>query len=157
MIIVDRVELFVNFFNQIKLFNKQEIKDLMDLRRYKQAESKMVLEEYLTLIILYRFSSCKNLKAFWYQEKYFSNNCWPNIPSYHRFIVWINRLETLLKNLLDNTLSRLKQKLGMIDSTKIETTTIHWRGKIHKNASKGYSSTGEFNGFKLNSLNYVVI
>ena len=152
MKIIDRIELFVNMFEELKDFDKDNIKDYLSLKRYKNNETKLILEEYLTLIILYRFSGYKNLKRFWYNEKYFSNNCWPNMPSYNRFIVWINRLEKLLKNILDKYLKNLHQELGMVDSTKIETTTTHWRGKIHKDSRTGDSSTGEFKGFKLHAL-----
>ncbi len=39
-----------------------------------------------------------------------------------------------------------------MDSTKIETTQSCYRGKVHKEATKGYGSTGEFRGFKLHVL-----
>lgn len=152
MKIIDRVELFVNIFKELKGFDRDQIKDLLGLKKYKSNETKLVLEEYLTLIILYRFSGQKNLKCFWYIEKYHSDNCWPNMPSYNTFVVWINRLEKILKTVLENHLSRLYQGLGMIDSTKLETSTPHWWGKTHREATRGYSSTGEYFGLKLHAL-----
>ena len=89
MKIIDKVELFVNISNEIKHFDQKEIKKLLDLQRYKQSESKLAIEEYLTLVLLHKFSYCQNLKKFWYQEKFFSSNAWPGMPSYPRFIIWI--------------------------------------------------------------------
>lgn len=152
MKIIDRVELFVNIFEELKCFDRDNIKNFLGLKRYKDNETKLVLEEYLTLIILYRFSGYKNLKVFWYQEKCFSNNCWPNMPSYNTFVVWINRLGKLLQQILNKYLKKLNHELGMVNSTKIETTTNHWTGKIHRESRAGYSSTGQFQGFKLHVL-----
>ncbi len=47
---------------------------------------------------------------------------------------------------------KLFNNLGFLDSTKLETTKSYYQGKVHQQASKGYSSTGEFRGFKLHIL-----
>ena len=152
MIIVDTIDLFVKVSDELSEFSRTEIKKLLDLERYKDKEAKQSLEEYLTLIILYKFSQVKTAKAFWYSQKFFSLNCWPNMPSYHRFIVWINRLAKILKVILDKYLVKLQSQLGYLDSTKLETSKPYWFGKVHKKSKKGHSSTGEFRGFKLHTL-----
>ena len=152
MIIVDTTDLFVKVSDELNDFSRDNIKNLLNLQRYKDKESKLSLDEYLTLIILYKFSQLKNIKAFWYSQKYFSLNCWPNMPSYHRFIVWINRLHKILEVIFNKYLVNLQSQLAYLDSTKIETSKPYWFGKVHKKAKKGYSSTGEFRGFKLHIL-----
>lgn len=101
---------------------------------------------------MYKFSQVKTVKAFWYNQKYFSLNYWLNVPGYHRFIVWLNRLAKIIEVILNKHLVKLQSQLGYLDSTKIETSKPYWFGKIHKRAKKGYSSTGEFRGFKLHIL-----
>lgn len=152
MRILDEVALYVKVCDEINLFSLTEIKKLLGLSRFKNKESRLTIPEYLTLIIKYKYSSMKYLKNFWFNEKYFSNNAWPNMPSYPRFIIWINRLQDLLKALLNKSLVNLNQELGFVDSTKLTTTSNYWYGKIHKTANKGYSSTGDFRGYKLHSL-----
>ncbi len=88
MKIIDKVTLYVNICDELKEKNIEDLKKLLEIQRLKAKESKLTVPEYLTLIILHKFSHVKTLKAFWYQEKYFSNNAWPNMPSYPRFIIW---------------------------------------------------------------------
>jgi hypothetical protein len=152
MKIIDQVKLYVNICDEINVFSKKEIKELLGLKRLKINESKQTIEEYLTLLILFKYSSMNCIKGFWYREKYFSNNAWPNMPSYARFIIWINRLELIIKDILEKHWVKLNQQLGFIDSTKLVTTSNYWFGKVHKEARKGYSSTGDFRGFKLHAL-----
>ena len=61
-------------------------------------------------------------------------------------------MSKILEFILNEKLQTLYQELGYIDSTKLETTRPYWWGKIYKKANKGYSSTGEFKGFKLHVL-----
>ena len=152
MKIIDYVALYVNVCEEINSYSRKEIKLLLGLERLKSSESKQTIEEYLTLLILFKYSHSHTLKHFWYIQKYFSYNAWPNMPSYPRFIIWINRLELIIKEILEKHLVLLNQQLGFVDSTKLVTTSNYWFGKIHKEAKKGYSSTGEFRGFKLHAL-----
>lgn len=152
MNIIDKVNLFVNMSEEVKLIPEYKLKELMGLVRWKKEESSLSVEEYLTLILLYKFSGYSELNKFWYIEKKFSNNCWPKMPSYARFIIWVNRMSKVLEHILNEKLVNLQQGLGFIDSTKLETSKPYWWGKVHKKANKGYSSTGEFKGFKLHVL-----
>jgi hypothetical protein len=152
MNIINKINLFVKISDEVKNIPEFKIKELMGLTRWKKEESSLCVEEYLTLILLYKFSGYTELNKFWYTEKLFSNNCWPKMPSYHRFILWVNRMSKVLEFILNEKLQKLYQELGFLDSTKLETTKPYWWGKIHKKANKGYSSTGEFKGFKLHIL-----
>lgn len=149
MRIIDIDTLFVNIDDEIK--GLENIKEYLDLKRYKVNEVKMKPSEYLTLILLFRFGHNKNLKSIWHEHKYFKRD-FPNMPSYNVFITWVNRLKNLLIYLLEKRLYKLQNELGIIDSTKIETSRPYRRGKIHRQASRGYSSLGAFNGFKLHLL-----
>lgn len=58
----------------------------------------------------------------------------------------------VLKSILDKYLTAIEQGIGYVDSTKIITCSNHWNSKIHRESSYGYSSTGNFKGFKLTVL-----
>jgi len=149
MRIVDLLSLFVKIDDQIKDLTPEEIKKHLGLKRLKKMEFKMAPSEYITLILVYRFSSLQHLKAFWYKYKFEEKNSFPNMPSYNTFVSWINRLNGLLEYILNKNLKQLTSELGIIDSTKLETTKPYRFGKIHRKATAGYSSLGIFRGFKL--------
>lgn len=151
MYIIDTVELFVNTDDEIKSLSRQKLKEMLHLHRFKEAESKLSVSELATLLILFHTSHCSSLKHFWFHHKYYVKE-FSAIPSYGRFVIWINRFEKLFEYLLDKNLIDLNGQLGVIDSTKIETSKVVWHGKVHRQATIGYSSTGMFKGFKLHVL-----
>jgi hypothetical protein len=152
MKIIDQLRLFVNIDDEIKSLSNEELKKCLDLKKFKINEFKMSPSEYLTLIILYRFSSHRYLKGFWYDFKNYRTKDFPHMPSYNVFVTWINRLQNLLTFILNKKLINLDGQLGIIDSTKLETTEPYRIGKVHKEATVGYSSLGKFRGFKLHLL-----
>lgn len=152
MKIIDQTHLFVNMDDIILKLPHTEIKTLLSLKKYKINEFKMFPSEYITLILLYRFSSHRYLKGFWYDFKYNRNHEFPHMPSYNVFVTWINRLQKLLEFILKHKINNLNGELGIIDSTKLETTQPYRFGKVHKEATVGYSSLGQFRGFKLHLL-----
>jgi hypothetical protein len=152
MNIINIEHLFVKIDDAITNLSKEELKELLDLRRYKQQEMRMFPSEYITLLLLYRFGYTKSLKATWDMYKRLNTIDFPNMPSYNVFITWVNRLLKLLDYLIQQNIKALSSELGIIDSTKLETTKPYRRGKIHRDATIGYSSLGEFRGFKLHVL-----
>ena len=153
MKIICETSLYVKICDEIlneELTNKT-IKEYLEVKKLKVSESKQTIAEYLTQMILFKSQNYKNLKLFWYDLKY-KSIAWPNMPSYHRFGIWVRRLDKYLMLLINKNLSKLNQSLGFIDSTKIKTSEICYRGKSIKEAKQGYSSTGEFWGFKLHVL-----
>ena len=154
MKIICETSLYVKICDEILKENltAQEIKKHLELEKLKLNQSKQTLEEYLTQMILFKSKNIKNLKLFWYQLTYCSNKAWQNLPSYCRFNIWTRRLEKFLIILINKSLSHLNQGLGFIDSTKIEVSKVCYRGKSIKESRFGYSSTGEFFGFKLHVL-----
>ena len=143
--ILDLEQTYYDVDNEINGIDKAELKSMLKLIRFKSGESKLSISEYIVLMILYHLGHSKNLKAFWYTQKFLPHF---KMPSYNVFLTWVNRLEGLLVKLLSERLIKLTS-LGMVDSTKIETCKSHYRGKTHRAATVGYTSTGKFFGFKL--------
>ena len=131
---------------------KKTIKEYLEVDKLKLSQARQTLPEFITQIILFKMKNMKNLKSFWYELKNASHNAWPNLPSYSRFNIWVRRLGKFLTFLIKKNLSNLNQNLGFIDSTKIKVSELCYRGKSIKESTKGYSSTGEFFGFKLHVL-----
>ena len=152
MNILNTVQLFVKIDDAIQSLSTDELKQYLDLKRYKKQEMRMFPSEYITLLLLYRFGYTKSLKATWDMYKRLNKTDFPNMPSYNVFITWINRLLKLLDYLIQRNAKALCSELGIIDSTKLETTKPYRRGKVHRDATLGYSSMGEFRGFKLHVL-----
>lgn len=152
MKILDQTFLFVKIDDEINSISLPNLKKLLGLHRFKSQEMKMSVSEYITLILMYRLSNHHIIKAFWYDIYSYQKQAFPNLPSYNVFITWINRLDKLLDKLLEQRLHTLSQELGMVDSTKLETTKPYRIGKIHRTASKGYGSLGPFRGYKLHLL-----
>jgi Transposase DDE domain len=150
MKIICKTSLYVKVCDLIdkKKFSQKTLKKLLEVKKMKLKYSKKSLEEYLTLMILFKSKNYHNLKQFWYEEKH-NNNDWPNMPSYPRFNIWIRRLKPFFELLIKKQLSKLNQKLAFIDSTKLETGKTYHKPKSIRQACKGYTSTGEFFGFKL--------
>lgn len=154
MINICQTSLFVKVCDEILLLKKSEIKELITSKRLRLGN--LSIQEYLTLSILYQFSQFKNLKGFYYS---ISKKDYPKLPGYARFILNTNKFYALVKYILENYLHDFQQELGFIDSTKLETSSIHHHGKVYNHdskilaaSSKGYSSTGEFRGFKFHAL-----
>jgi hypothetical protein len=152
MNIINIEKLFVKIDDAISSLNDDELKLLLDLKRYKKQEMRMFPSEYITLLLLYRYGYTKSLKATWDLYKRLNKTDFPNMPSYNVFVTWINRLLKLLDYLIQKNIKCLSSELGIIDSTKLETTKPYRRGKVHPNATLGHSSLGEFRGFKLHVL-----
>ena len=152
MKIIDYTQLFVNIDDEIKLISSQDLKKYLNLKKFRLNQMKMSVSEYMTLILMYRLSSHRLLKGFWYDLQTHYKKDFPCMPSYNVFITWINRLEKILTQLLNKRLHTLSQELGMVDSTKLEVCKPYRNGKVHRAASKGYSSLGAFRGFKLHIL-----
>lgn len=152
MNIIDIEQLFVKIDDAVAQLNNAELKELLDLKRYKKQEMCMYPSEYITLLLLHRYGYTKTLKATWDMYKRLNKTDFPNMPSYNVFVTWINRLVKLLDYILHKNIKCLSSELGIIDSTKLETTKSYRRGKVHRDATIGYSSVGEFRGFKLHVL-----
>lgn len=152
MIIINRDFLFVKFCDIVNNLEHDMLRNLLGLQRWKKQESTLTIPELLTLLLCYKFSHINNIKAFIENERDKKSTYWKSLPSYERIIVWFNRLDSLLEFILNNHLHHFYQELGFIDSTKIETSNVYWFGKVHKQSSKGHSSTGPFRGFKLHVL-----
>lgn len=154
MKIIDHAELFVKIDDEIKSLSEEQLKEFFNIKKYRKQQMKCSVSEYLTFIILYRFSQYKYNKSMWMSLLNNKDYCrdFPSVPSYAVFNSWFVRLEKLLSFLLDKRLHTLNQELGMVDSTKLETTKPYRIGKVHRQASKGYSSLGHFRGFKLHLL-----
>lgn len=152
MNIINIEQLFVKIDDAITQLTDAELKELLNLKRYKKQEMRMFPSEYITLLLLYRYGYTKNLKATWDMYKRLNKKDFPNMPSYNVFVTWVNRLLKLLDYLIQKNIGFLSAELGIIDSTKLETTKPYRRGKIHRDATLGYSSLGEFRGFKLHVL-----
>ena len=152
MNIINIEQLFVKIDDAITQLSDKELKEHLDLQRYKKQEMRMHPSEYITLLLLYRFGYTKSLKATWDMYKRLNKTDFPNMPSYNVFVTWVNRLLKLLDYLIQQNIQALSSELGIIDSTKLETTKPYRRGKIHRDATIGHSSLGEFRGFKLHVL-----
>ena len=137
---IDIVELYVLIDDELKALGKKKIKELMGFKRDKSKERKLSFIDS-------RYNYQQNLKRYWCLQrlnKYFS------LPAYNNFIRLLQKLEPIFSYLMNKILPVSYQGLAYVDSTKVETSKT--RGKIHKIATKGYSSTGEFFGVKLHIL-----
>lgn len=152
MKIINILSLFVKIDDIVQQLSVETLKTYFELKRYKQQEMCMCPSEYMTLLLLYRFGYMKNLKAIWDMYKRLNTTEFPRMPSYNVFITWVNRLLPLVEYLIQQEIPVLSSELGMIDSTKLETTKPYRKGKIHRDATIGYSSLGQFRGFKLHAL-----
>jgi hypothetical protein len=150
---IDETELFVKIDDKVISIGLEKIIKLLKIQKNKLNETKLHLSEMISLVIIYQYSGFKNFKQFWYEKKHnYKDKLFPNIPSYSVLNSWKNRLYNVLKTILETLIKPMLNDLSFVDSTKLETHEKTRKGKVHRNSKKGYTSFGEFHGFKLHIL-----
>lgn len=133
--------------------DREQIKKLLGLKRWKEAEMGLPLAEYLRLSIPLRASGIQSMKAFWLLNRQAHERSGSGFPSYSVFHKWMMRLAGLLRHFLGLTLGKQGQRLGLIDSMRLP---IGFEGRFIKamgrQAGVGHSSCGKYFGRKLHAL-----
>ena len=137
----------------LEKLDRDQIKGLLGLKRWKEAEMGLPLSEYLRLSILLRASGIGCMKAFWQINRQAYQRAGGSFPSYPVFHKWMMRLEGVLRHLLDLTLGRLGQRLGLIDSMRLPIgSESRFIKSMGREAGIGHSSCGRYFGRKLHAL-----
>ena len=145
---------------KIKLFSlgKDILREHLGCTRLR--EGKLSLVEIVSLALLVQFHPPKNLKHFYEHEML---NYVKYRPSYANFLKHLRQSAELIKHLTDLKILQnslyLDETTVLLDSTKVEINKhIKRQVKSHRyfpagKPSRGHTSTGEFYGFKLSTLN----
>lgn len=155
-------EIKVKIKNALSLIGKEIIREHLGCVRLR--EGKLSLAEIVSLALLVQYHPPKNLKHFYDEEML---NYVKHRPSYANFLKHLRQSAGIIKHLLDLKILQnsihLHEKTGdttlLLDSTKVEINKhLKRQVKSHRyfpagKPSRGHTSTGEFFGFKLSTLN----
>lgn len=153
MIILNHAQLKNQFQNRLDALDPKDLRSILGLRRMKSAEMALPLAEILALLCSYRVSGYRHLKAFWVGKALLARAAGAGFISYANFAKWARRSWRLLAMWVEDSLARLVQGLGFVDSTKLPIAeSCRWVKAMGRQAGRGHSSTGEFYGMKLHVL-----
>lgn len=148
---------FVNLQRHLHThFFHDQLRSALGLQRLEKKPQRMTcpLALILTFLVDFRLSHCDSLKHFYeFRKDTYLKETSYGLPSYSRLILWINRLGPVFHQFLQDLKKPLRNKeLAFVDSTVIPTSELYCWGKSHPQASKAYSSTGQYYGFKLHVI-----
>jgi hypothetical protein len=111
----------------------------------------ITISEMITILLLYQRSDIKNFKAFYTRHMWQYKQCFPQMPTYERFVELQKRV-FLLMFFLFLFLRQTDAELGYVDSTPIKVCHNKriFNHRVFKGlAERGKSTMGWFFGFKL--------
>jgi hypothetical protein len=138
-----------------KFLEKINIKQKLNLK--KMYKTKIEISFLITLILWFYYCNLKNFKQYYdYVIKFYliSNN----IICYSRFIYWKNKLLPVFEeilNLIKNENKLYNSQYFIVDSSPIPVCKVYLEKQVKtfiKYASKIYSTTGTYYGFKLHLI-----
>ena len=98
----------------------------------KAAEMALPLAEILALLCSYRVSGYRHLKAFWVGKTLLARAGGARFISYANFAKWARRSWRLLAMWVEDSMDRLAQGLGFVDSAKLPRAadgSRRWAGR----------------------------
>ena len=99
------------------------------------------LAEILALLCSYRVSGCSHLKAFLVDKALLARAAGARFISYANLAKWARRSCRLLAMWVEDSMARLAQGRGFVDSTKLPIAeSCRWVKAMDRQAGRGHSS-----------------